>query len=68
MEAIAKKFSFEQQSGRKPGQESKTNFMRKGIIGDWRNQFSPEACKVFNHFAGNELVLLGYEKDNSWVG
>jgi hypothetical protein len=41
--------------------------MRKGVIGDWRNHFTEEACKVFDQFAGNELIRLGYEKDHSWV-
>jgi hypothetical protein len=64
---IENEFSFERQSGRKVGEENKKSFMRKGVIGDWRNHFTEEACKVFDQFAGNELIRLGYEKDNSWV-
>src|SRR3712207_8037395 len=41
--------------------------LRKGVVGDWRNQFSPEAREVFNRYAGEELILLGYEKDRKWV-
>jgi hypothetical protein len=66
-EEISVKFSFAQQAGRKPGQEDKGSFMRKGIVGDWRNYFNGPAREVFNHFAGNELNLLGYERDASWV-
>ena len=58
---------FQLASGRKPGSEDPTNPLRKGIVGDWRNTFSREAAEVFDRFAGRELQLLGYEKDNSWV-
>ncbi len=66
--AIAEEFSFERQSGRKSGEENKKSFLRKGVVGDWRSTFSPQAREVFDRHAGNELVLLGYEKDRSWVG
>jgi len=65
--AIEEKYSFEQLSKRKPGQEDKHSFFRKGIVGDWRNYFTKEASEVFDRIAGKELILLGYEKDNSWV-
>lgn len=64
---IVEEFSFARQAGRNPGQENKNSFLRKGIVGDWRNQFSPEACKVFDRYAGESLIQLGYETDHSWV-
>lgn len=64
---IVDEFSFTKQSGRKPGQEQKNSFLRKGIVGDWRNHFSQKAREVFDQFAGNELILLGYESDRKWV-
>jgi hypothetical protein len=64
---VADEFSFERQSGRRSGEENKRSFLRKGVVGDWRNQFSPEAREVFNRYAGEELILLGYEKDRKWV-
>jgi hypothetical protein len=64
---IAEEFSFARQSGRKPGQEDKGSFIRKGIVGDWRNQFTREAREVFDRYAGEELILLGYETDHAWV-
>lgn len=66
-EEIAEAFSFARQSGREPGEENKNSFMRKGIVGDWRNSFSPEACEVFDYYAGDVLILLGYESNHSWV-
>jgi hypothetical protein len=65
--AIVEKFSFERQSGRRSGEEDKKSFLRKGVVGDWRNQFSPEARRAFDRYAGEELVLLGYERDRSWA-
>ncbi|WP_041328070.1 sulfotransferase domain-containing protein [Rubrobacter xylanophilus] len=65
--AIAEEFSFERQARRRPGQEDRGSFLRKGVAGDWRNYFGPEARRVFDRYAGEELILLGYERDRSWV-
>lgn len=66
-EQIAFDYSFSQQAGRQPGEEDSSSFMRKGISGDWKNYFSREARQVLHHYAGKELILLGYERDSSWV-
>jgi hypothetical protein len=39
---------------------------RKGIIGDWRNQLTPEHRTAFKSVAGQLLVDLGYESDQEW--
>ncbi|MGF2617915.1 sulfotransferase domain-containing protein [Rossellomorea vietnamensis] len=39
---------------------------RKGSIGDWRNDFTPEHKRVFKEVAGDLLIRLGYEKDYNW--
>jgi hypothetical protein len=65
--AIVEEFSFERQAGRRAGEEDKGSFLRKGVVGDWRNHFSPEARVVFDRHAGDELILLGYERDRAWV-
>lgn len=67
IEEVIEKLSFANQTERKPGEEDKGSFLRKGQPGDWRNKFNLVAAEVFDHYAGKELIQLGYEKDNSWV-
>lgn len=64
---IVEEFSFEKQTGRKSGQEQKSSFLRKGIVGDWKNNFTQESCEIFDHFAGKELIDLGYELNHEWA-
>ena len=66
-EKIVDKFSFKKMAGRKPGDEKKQSFLRKGIVGDWKNYFSNEHKQLFNSYAGNALIKTGYEVDDSWV-
>lgn len=63
---IVEKYSFKNQSRRKPGEESKNNFLRKGIVGDWQNYFNQESSEIFDNYAGEQLIKLGYEKDHNW--
>ena len=65
--AIAENYSFQRQTNRTPGQESRTSFLRKGIAGDWKNVFSKEAAEVFHHYHGEALIELGYEDNADWV-
>jgi hypothetical protein len=64
--SVVDEMSFERQTGRQPGQEDRASLARNGIVGDWKNYFSKEACQIFDHYAGQELVFLGYEKDRHW--
>lgn len=64
---IVHKHSFENVSGRNVGKEKRGSFMRKGIVGDWKNHFSDESKILFDKYAGKELIRLGYEFDNSWA-
>lgn len=66
LEEIVQRYSFKNLTIREPGQEDKSHFLRKGIVGDWRNCFSKEACEVFNLYAGEELLKMGYEKNLDW--
>ena len=60
--------SFERHTGRKPGQEDLDAVVaRKGIAGDWKNQFTPEAARAFDQCAGELLIETGYEDNNDWI-
>ena len=65
---IVEAYSFEKLTGRKRGQIEKGNFIRKGIAGDWKNHFTLESRQAFHSLAGKELIDLGYEANDSWVG
>jgi hypothetical protein len=41
-------------------------FVRKGIEGDWKNHFSERHKEMVKKYAGTELIMAGYEKDNDW--
>jgi Sulfotransferase domain len=64
---VDKQYSFHHLTGRQPGQEKKNTFIRKGIAGDWKNNFSPEARQVFAEFGGPQLIKLGYEPNDHWI-
>ena len=53
--------SFEAASGgRKPGEEDRGAFVRKGSPGDWSNWFTPEQLRVFQSIAGEQMARRGY--------
>lgn len=58
--------SFEKLAGgRRRGQEA-ASFFRKGIAGDWKNVFTEKDKQEFKAAAGDLLIELGYEEDNTW--
>lgn len=42
------------------------HFMRKGIVGDWRNHFSREQAKRFNDHFGQFMLEQGYVDNLEW--
>jgi glycosyltransferase involved in cell wall biosynthesis len=66
MQRIASENSFEQMSGRKPGQEKTDSFFRKGVQGDWHNILNDRDRSAFKQHAGKLLIELGYERDLDW--
>lgn len=64
---IVEKHSFQNLTKRNPGYECRSSFLRKGISGDWKNYFNKEARELFDYYAGDQLIKLGYEKNRSWV-
>jgi hypothetical protein len=43
-------------------------FFRKGAVGGWRAEWSGNDRLLFDAVAGDLLVSLGYEPDDSWAG
>lgn len=41
-------------------------FVRKGLVGDWKEHFSDQEKKVFKQINGEMLIRLGYEHNNNW--
>lgn len=67
IETAVEKFSFERMTGRKRGTSDIAQHARKAIVGDWKNTFSKKSAEIFNQYAGDALVQLGYETDKNWV-
>lgn len=58
IETILTTYNFEfWTKGRKKGEEDQKSHMRKGIIGDWKNYFTPKTTEAFNQISG-EIKLL----------
>jgi hypothetical protein len=67
LQRMVHKYSFKRQTGRKQGEENPKSFLRKGIVGDWKNYFTKDSKELFAQYAGEALIRMGYEKDHSWV-
>ncbi len=59
--------SFKKQAGRRPGDENRESYLRKGQSGDWMNHFSREAAELFDEHFGDVLIEMGYATDHDWV-
>ena len=64
---IVEKYSFQKQSGRLPGNANTNKYLRKGIVGDWKNHFNEKSRSVFADLAGDQLIKLGYETNKNWA-
>lgn len=60
---IVRKNSFENKTGRKPGEENNGSFARKGIVGDWKNYFTDESLALFNSYVCGREKKLGYSDE-----
>lgn len=66
VELAVRRHRFTNEAGRKAGAENRGSFMRKGVAGDWREHFTPEAGEVFDAYAGADLIEFGYETGRDW--
>jgi hypothetical protein len=57
---IVREHSFVLQAGRPEGAEDATSFFRKGVVGDWKNHFSPDDEDFFRETAGEAMQMLDY--------
>lgn len=64
---------YQTKGNRKRGQDfkkfyenCKNSSVRKGIVGDWRNSFTPATVELFKEYAEDGLCRLGYEADVDW--
>lgn len=68
--AVARNSFRKVTAGRRPGEESRESFFRKGISGDWKNYFDGTTVDAFKRSQGGRwndlLVQLGYEKRLDW--
>jgi len=67
IEKIVDDHSFMKQSGRQTGEQDIGSFLRKGIVGDWKNHFSEISMRKFDKYSGGSLIMLGYEESSDWV-
>lgn len=45
MERVAAATSFKALAGRDPGEEDANSFLRKGVVGDWKDQLPPQSAQ-----------------------
>ncbi len=57
---------IDQTKGRKYNLTGADEFIRKGIKGDWQNQFSLDDIEFFKKREGKVLIALGYEDNPEW--
>lgn len=58
--SIVNKYSFKNQTGRNRGEEQISSFLRKGVAGDWANNFNEEAIQLCETYYGRALRRFGY--------
>ena len=66
LKKVIAKYAFENQTKRQKGEADKTNFLRKGIQGDWKNYFEEPEKKTFKKHAQHMLKELGYVNNANW--
>jgi len=60
IDKIVKKYSFDRLKKKKG--KSRFSHYRKGIHGDWKNDFTPAVLNKFNDLAGDLTILMDYKQ------
>jgi len=63
---LATSHHFVTASGRALGEEAPRRHCRQGTPGDWKRHFSPSNKAFFKELMGDDLITLGYAKNNDW--
>ena len=63
---VVDRYSFENRTGRKPGEVNPYSHLRKGMDGDWVNHFDRELGKEFEETFPQLLFDLGFETSKDW--
>lgn len=59
-QAIADDHAFARKAKRAAGQADNNSFLRKGVVGDWVNSFTPDSLAILDRHAGQAMAELGY--------
>jgi len=60
LNAIIGRTSFEAVSGRKPGDEDPSAFLRKGVVGDWVGRLGAASLEIIETACGELMIDHGY--------
>jgi hypothetical protein len=64
---ISRKHSFKAKTGRAVGEVGGDSHLRSGKPGQWREEFGAEHVELFKRMGNDVLIMLGYERDDSWT-
>lgn len=63
---IVERRSFKNVTGRGLGEAEANQHLRSGKVGEWDDHFTDEHRALFKELAGQDLIALGYERDDGW--
>jgi lipopolysaccharide transport system ATP-binding protein len=67
LQAVTNRHSFKDLiGGRPPGSEDPHSHYRRGVGGDWVNQFTPRLARRFEYLYNDVLLLAGYISQAGW--
>ena len=58
IELLVESHSFDRQTSRRAGEEKTSSFLRKGIVGDWKNVFDDSSEKRLRFHLGSRLAEI----------